>query len=698
MTKKWLYLIILIMISSCSKPNSVPERLATLTLKVSDWAIEVKTQNIQQLGLTTEVVFEIQDATGEYLKFDGQNKVSNVGTVQSFSLSPDQPSIKLQLKPGSYLINSRVNGKSVPKRTFKTLGIGDYELSVGTSGDSASPSPNSPGYFETSLYASAILASFDQHSLRLEGLGLAIEATDSTTYFLETSFAKDLGKPDTSDGPISSGGVSASEFWSGLKVGQALAVEGSPENGVIKARSLVILPVGSLDKTGYLNLNGKINTVNTLAKQLDLIGFEDLKPSFDNKSEYYNEYAKLETALFWSRVAVGRDLMLDGILSKQGFKINSAYLPAIGDEIPPTPDYLEGEVTELNLSPQSLRLSSNKAILVTSSSETVYYHDRLGNITAEQFWAKLSLGNYLYVEGSLDGDKLRASSMYSLNKPQSYLEGQIQNLNRESRQIKLYGWDAVDIQVNKDTSYSDNASAKSLNTEQFWQTIQKEDSIAVTGSFNSDGSVLLADEIVKTQQTVSYMAGMLIEFDQNLGKLIISNGGVVVDPLPMQIGPNPGPGTPVTENKDFTFYTTAKTSFVLDYAKNLSAEAFWQKLEPGMYLSVEGTYHNDRFETSVIYLGTYQIPDYLEGTIESFDQNQASLKLSEYPNLVISTLEANFYDENGSLISSDFWTKVKKGYYLVAEGKQSDKFYAVSVFLYQNKIPPVPVPVDLPAM
>ncbi|MCA9837390.1 MAG: hypothetical protein KC422_10745 [Trueperaceae bacterium] len=662
---------------------------------MTDWSAEVKSP-VKQLSLSKEVIFELQDAAGDYLKFDGQNRVSSTGTVQRFSLNPNKPSITLRLKPGSYLISSQINGKSVPKRSFKTFGAGDYEFSVGVSGESASPAPDMPVYLESGLYASAKVSKIEGQRLQLESFPLPIDRTESTVYYLETSFSKDPDKPNVSDEPVSIGTVTADEFFAALKPGQALAVEGIPEAGVVKARSLVRLAEGSIGDSGYLSLNGKIASVNPLQKQLKLQEFEDFGSSFSAETGFYSEYETLDAATFWSRAVAGRQIMLDGLLSSQGFKVSYVYLPAIGDEIPPLPDYLEGEITELNAVNQSLRLNSNPDILIKGSSDTLYYHDRLGEVAAEQFWQKLSLGNYLYLEGYLEGTTLTATSIYLLVKPQAYLEGQIQRLDRNTRQIKLYGWDSTLIEVKVETTYSDNASAKALTADEFWKTIQKEDFVAVVGDFSRDGSVLEADEVIKTEQTLSYLAGTLLSSDKSLGKLVIGNE-VTVDPSPPgTVTPNLGSDGSATQESSATqeIFVTDKTSFMLDYTKNINAAEFWSKLEPGMYFSVEGKYHNDRFESSVVYIGTYPVLDYLEGSVASFNQSQNSLSLVENPDLIISTQEASFYDETGSIRSTDFWSNVKKGSYIVAEGKKDDRFYAVSVFLYQDKPFPEPVPLE----
>ncbi len=684
MTKRLFFPLMLLVTSSCSNPGPVPDPFTTLTLKVTDWSAAVKSPE-QELSLSIEVVFELQDAAGKYLKFDDQNRVSSTGTVQKFSLNPNKPSITLRLNPGSYLISSQLNGKSVPKRSFKTFGAGDYEFSAGVSGESDNPAPDMPVYLESSLYASAKVSKMNGQSLQLEGLSLLIEGTESTVYYLETSFSKDLDKPTSDDEPVSIGTVTANEFFAALKQGQALAVEGIAEAGVIKARSLVMLAKDSIGDSGYLSLNGKIDSVYPSQKQIKLQEFKDFSSSFSAETQFYSDYETLNAATFWNRAAVGRQVMLNGLLTSQGFKVAYVYLPAMGDEIPPLPDYQEGEIIELNAAGQSLRLNSNPDLLVKGSRDTLYYHDRLGDISAEQFWAKLSLGNYLYLEGHSEGTTLKATKIYLLAKPQAYLEGQIQRLDRNTRQIKLYGWDTTLIEVKAETTYSDNASAKPLSAEEFWENIQKDDFVAVVGSFNSDGSVLEADEVLKTEQTLSYLAGTLLSLDQSLGKLVISNGEVTVDPSPLGAA-TPNLGSDGSVNQEI--FVTDKTSFMFDYVKNVSAAEFWSKLEPGMYLSVEGKYHDDLFESSVVYIGTYPVFDYLEGSVVSFNQSQNSLILVEYPDLTISTQDVRFYDENGSMTSTGFWSRVKKGNYIVAEGKRDDKFYAVSVFLYQEEVEP----------
>ena len=89
--------------------------------------------------------------------------------------------------------------------------------------------------------------------------------------------------------------------------------------------------------------------------------------------------------------------------------------------------------------------------------------------------------------------------------------------------------------------------------------------------------------------------------------------------------------------------------------------------------------------------------DYLEGTIADFDQGQNVLSLAEFSESVIFTSEATFYDENGELSPAQFWAKIAKGMYLFCEGKQDEQnFRALSIFIYQDKIVPQPLPIEEP--
>ncbi len=377
-----------------------------------------------------------------------------------------------------------------------------------------------------------------------------------------------------------------------------------------------------------------------------------------------------------------------------------------------------------------------------STTESTTYIDEQGlKITASKFWETLQIGDYLAIEGEFtDEGNMLALAIYKHPEPKLWFEGKVKSFDIKTQTliidntIQFVGYPEPPVRslgqlansseqpisspgqpdiaeqftviTRENTKYT-NEQGLDVTAQEFWQALKTGDFLSVEGEFTDDDNVL-ALAIYKHPEPRFWFEGKVKSFDAAAQTLIIASTGQFIGGSERPAGslgqPVSSPEQPAIISEQFTVITTEDTKYTNEQGLDITAKEFWEKLQVGDFLSVEGELAGDG---NVLALAIYKYSEHhpiqvFEGTVSDIDPQNRELSLSELPELRIAANEDTTYlDELGEISAETFWTQLKLGDLLFVEvfpeilpQKESgglQKLIALHIYLLpDNKEPPPP--------
>ncbi|MEZ4630421.1 MAG: DUF5666 domain-containing protein [Deinococcales bacterium] len=652
-----LKLSLLIILAACTL-NPPQETLVSFDLSIKGWSSD--TSVAQQSQEKVEV--ELYDQAAQLVHFSENLAQASQGKSR-LALSAQVPSLTLKLKPATYVIKFYPQSRSPKVQLQQVVVDGGLELNLSTlaSINSIAPSPAPPISVDDRMARNFLIAygqvsEFDpsSQSFKLKDLPSISFSSDVNSQFYDEA----LGGP-----------ISAEVFWQGLSQDKALGVEGYYQDGKVIAYYIFSLN-GDKGTFSYLALSGLIQLKQD---EFGLSGI-DLKINVSNDTFYYNEYEVLSAEVFRARLQDGRYLFLDGSLDSSGFQVQSAMLPAQGDEIPPQPFYIDGTIEDFDASSLQISLSGWQFKL---NAETLIYDDSRGEVRAEDFWQDLAVGQYLSVELLPETDNSYvAHYIFWLKEPPpppiTSVQGSVNSIDLAARRLGLEGFMGFSLEVH-DASLYYASDGTELSADSFWQGLQEGDYLIAEGYYQepvvssdqTEKTILFrADRIYKLPEApLTVLSGQVMTVDREAKHLTMALDSIVT---PMQTEPSPG-GTEPSSNLEVDVSEDVRYG---DVNGELSAEDFWQGVEVGEWLELQGHYQADgSFLASSLFKIEVRYTTHYEGSVNTFASAEQIISLNEWPEFIFQAQESTSYylnqgDTITQLEAADFWQSLALGDYL----------------------------------
>ena len=736
-------LLSFLLFSACNQTDPKTDNLIKVALSAQSLLQEEASSSRSQGNISVS----LQDTQGKTLTFDQDHKASSSGNLQYFTLESQSDSVILYVLPGRYFLNIN-NQENLPYKQMASISTDGQTITLAPKGkysedrNVAAPDPEvSDSISSLNLVVFGRVASVDrdERQVTFEGLNNINFAVSDDTFYLD----HEQGEVDTIT------------FLEKLTAGDLLFLDGFFNGDSITAFFIEKLTdIDPFLETGYLVVSGEISQLDEAAPSFALKNLENLNLDFSNAS-YGNEFEAFEATKFWQRAENGRAVMLEGTFKEQTLTIGHAFLPAKTEEIPPLPDGeeigLEGEIIELKAEVKELRLRSGwsrlEEVTVKTSTSTLYYGGR-GEITEQDFWSRVALGGFIFVEGFYVGGVLEAKTIFlnEIVEPIIWLEGKVKSFNKTTQTLTIDSSgqftgnpeppirkleqlassseepisspgqpeiipEQFEVSTTENTSYIDEQGLK-ITPQIFWEKLQVGDYLAIEGEFADNGNVL-ALAIYKYSEPKLWFEGKVKSFDVTAQTLIIDSAGQFIGGPERPASSTSSSSDILPNPEQLNVSTTKDTKYVSEYGLDLTPKEFWEKLQIGDYLAIEGEFTDDG---SVLALAIYKHPKpklWFEGKVKSFDVTAQTLIIDStgqfigglerpasstspssdiLPNPeqlnVSTTKDTKYVSEYGlDLTPKEFWEKLQIGDYLSIEGEFTDDGNILALAIYKHPEP-----------
>ncbi len=373
----------------------------------------------------------------------------------------------------------------------------------------------------------------------------------------------------------------------------------------------------------------------------------------------------------------GQHVVVEGVLKNRLLEAERLYLKAEKD----LPVYAYGTVTGHQLTEKTIDLTvewmfgskPSKVLEVTVNDFTEMFEsgDDKVSLSSTEFWHLLSINDDIEVEGQIVGNTLQASRLFLGNKELEVqtLSGTVEFVQDENIALRLYSYidtladsisqqtvldnpseEFINVRLASDISIQDIHLAESIVVNEFWERLEPADQLTVTGYFENNSFVAKSVKF-EDEDTTPFVFGEVEAFEVKSKEIMLKGKNQVVV---------------VSDATTINHTTLGK----------LSATKFWDRLNVGDNIDIEGSYKEGVFVAKKVFLSSKPEKDtkLLEGEILAFNVKTSSLQVQEADGFVVNvsiSKDSVLLAKNGKLYSQGgFWTEIAIGQQISVEGER----------------------------
>ena len=397
--------------------------------------------------------------------------------------------------------------------------------------------------------------------------------------------------------------LSSEEFWGRAANERPLFIEGNLTTNAVDIRS-VYLPANEDEYEDYIVLDGTVSAFDSDAQTLSLEGYEDFNIHATSDSRYFSEAAgEIDGEGFWSALAQGSYVVVEGELSEG--KLLARQLVLMNGEWDNGYVYLTGSVESFDDAAITLQTDDqSEKNRVVFSDETLYFSEHHGDLSKEEFLARLEPGSELAIEAREIDGVYHAEYIVLLDfSNYSYIEAVVASVDADAKSFRISGADLV-VQADKDTLYGDYCGV--LEADVFWQHLKSKDRVFVGGVIEGnsliaegiyfdkalseceDVCILPADDTEPMPGDTSYVEGELLGLDPENSVIVVSKDHPCAEEAAKNFSIALQTEGSVQALLESAHIRLTVETLISQYDEEITLEEFWQYAKTGDWIAAEG--------------------------------------------------------------------------------------------------------------